>query len=779
MAKKRISSAVKANANAKTLRRIIILLAVLGVAIFLPLFYQLYQLQIVQYDTLQERAINQQTKDVEISSMRGSIYDKNGTILAMSASVHNVIISPRDIEADELDKDAIAAALAEILDKDKDDILARMERTNSAYELIARKVEEDVAEQVRAFISEYNAQVKEYNKTAKSDEQKSYCSSGLYLMPDTKRYYPYNNTAAQIIGFVDADNNGAYGIEALYDELLAGRTGRVVTARSGTGTELPFRYEDIYDAESGYNLNLTIDANIQRMAENTLAEGIEEFEVQEGAFCIVMNAKTGAILALANSPNYDLNSPWTISDSDTAAYLDTLTGDEYTQELGNAQYAQWRNKALSDTYEPGSTFKAVVLAMALEDGVISENDTFYCSGSVTIAGQVIRCSNRSGHGSQTLSEAVENSCNPAFIAIGQKIGATRFYDYLEDFGFLNVTGVDLQGEANSIIWSREDFSSAEGILSVATASFGQTLKVSPMQLITAAAAAVNGGHLMQPYVLDSITASDGTVLQQNEPNEVRQVVSEETSALVRQILENVVSQGTGKNAYVAGYRIGGKTGTSQKRDETSGNVIVSFLGVAPANDPEIIVLLAYDSPKPTVQGGNYTSRGFYISGGYMGASKAGPLIGEILDYMGIEKQYSTAELDTVDTLVPSLVGLSEESAAAALEEKGFTYRTVGEGDVVTAQVPTAGAAIPGGSRVVLYFGDAQPQESVTVPNVIGYGPDYAKQVLATEGLYIRMVGISGTYTTSTIANNQSIEAGTEVKPGTVIEVQFSDRSVTE
>ena len=781
MARKRITDETKARANTRTMRRIGGLMVVLGFLAFIPLFFTLYDLQITQHDELEKRAIDQQTKDVEVSASRGTIYDRNGDILAISASVHNVILSPRDIAANDLDKDRLANGLALILNMEPADILARMERTNSAYELIARKVEEDVATQVRALVADYNAEVEAYNNTVPKSERKIYCNSGLYLTPDTKRYYPKNELAAQVIGFVNAENVGAYGMEALYEAQLRGRSGRVVTARSGSGTELPFRYEDMFDPESGNNLHLTIDSTIQMFAEKTLAEGIEEFEVQNGAVCIVMNPKTAAILAFANTPNYDLNQPHAIEDDAMREYIETLEGDEKQGALAAAQYAQWRNKGLSDTYEPGSTFKTMVLAAALEEGVVNEHSTFNCSGSVTIAGYTIRCHKRDGHGAQTLYEAIEHSCNPALIAIGQKIGAEKFYDYLEAYGFLDLTNVDLQGEAGSIFWSRSEFTSANGLASLAAASFGQTFKVSPMQLITAAAASVNGGHLMQPYVLDSITDSNGAVIHQTQPVEIRQVISEETSAEVRMILEGVVGNkdGTGKNAYVAGYRIGGKTGTSQKRDEGSGTVTVSFLGFAPANDPEVIVLLLYDAPKPVVFGGNYTSRQWYIAGGSMAALKSGPLIANILDYMGIEKQYSTAELGTVDTLVPNVVGQSSATARDMLSAKGFDVRMVGDGETVITQVPAAGAAIPGQSRVILYFGDARPQETVTVPSVIGYGPEYARQVITNAGLYMRTTGLAGTYSAATVASGQSLVVGTEVKPGTVIEVNFSDKSLTD
>ena len=783
MAQDRHNQQPDRRANRTILGRTLFLMVIFGVVAFIPLFATLYDLQITRHDELEAKALDQQTSDVEVSASRGTIYDRNGQALAMSGTVYNVQFSPREVlsvQEDYAEKVAaaqegkgkmpatpeptnelIASGLAQILGLEKEDILKRLEKTWSMYEIIKSRIEPEEEAQVRQFIVDNGLQ------------------GCIYLPPTTKRYYPGSSLAAQVIGWVNwkNDNKGAYGMEAVYESELAGEAGRVVTAKNGIGTEMLYRYEDYYDATDGNNLNLTIDSTIQYYCERVLAEGIEKFEVQDGGFAIAMDPKTGAILAWANSPTYDLNDPWAITDPVLQEYLETVQNDPaagedaYQKALGQLQNQQWRNKAINDTYEPGSTFKSVVLAAALEEGVVTESDHFHCSGSVQVADNTIRCSKREGHGDQTLAQAVANSCNPAFIAIGNRLGADRFYDYLEDFGFLEKTGIDMQGEmdTSSLIWSREFFTGPYGESSLATASFGQRFNVTPIQMITAAAAVVNGGHLMKPYVVQSVTDQEGNTLSYTEPTEVRQVVSEETSERCRTILEGVVDGGTGKNARVAGYRIGGKTGSSETSEED--HTIVSFLGFAPADDPQVVILLAYDNPKPTGPNSNYTSGGWYISGGIMAASMAGELLGDILDYLGVEKSY-TAE---ADTLVPSVTGLSLADATSRLKSKNLSLRTVGDGDTVTAQIPASGASIPGGSQVVLYMGSEAPKEQVEVPDLSGKTLEAAQQAMNSVGLYLKATG-AAEYSASTIVSSQSEAPGAMVDPGTVVEVHFTDNA---
>ena len=778
-------------ANRTILMRSLFLMALFGVVVFIPLFFKLWQIQISQHDYYQELAVQQQTRDSTVTANRGTIYDSQGAVLAMSATVYNVQLSPKDLmETQETYREKVEDAqenggelpdypeptdqfvaenLAAILDLEVEDVMKHLENKNSQYEIIKKRVEPEESEAVQAFITE------------------NHLSHGIYLMPTSKRYYPKGSLAAHVIGWVNPNlgeaGEGAYGIEAQFEEELSGQTGRVVTAKDGVGTELLYRFEDYYDATDGNNLTLTIDATIQSYCESIIQEGVEQFDVQDGAFCLAMDPNTGAILGWANSPAYDLNDPWTITDPVLSQYLETVKNDPtaseeaYRTALGQVQNQQWRNKAINDTYEPGSTFKSIVLAAALEEGVVSESDHFFCTGVAQVegwTGDPIRCSDRDGHGDQDLAKAVANSCNPAFIEIGRRLGAEKFYNYLEDFGFLGPTGIDMQGESAinpvsaGLIWPRDSF----GTVDLAVASFGQRFQVTPLQLITAASAVVNGGHLMQPYVVSQITDADGNVLQHTEPTEVRQVISEQTSERCRAILEKVVDGGTGKNAAVEGYHIGGKTGSSQtlKGDD---HTIVSFLGFAPADDPQVVILLAYDSPKPMSPGSNYTEDLWYISGGNMAAIKAGELLEKILDYMGVEKTYSAS----ADVVVPNLTGLTEADATTSLKKNNLSIRVVGDGDTVTGQIPAKGASIPGGSEVVVYMGAEVPTDQVQVPNVIGLSVEQAKKKLEAQDLYLKASGASE-FGSSVVAYDQSVEAGTSVDRGTAIEVRFTDSTAS-
>ena len=770
-------------ANKVILQRSIFLMAVCGVLMFLPLIWTLWQICIVQHDYYQELAVRQQTRDVEVSAMRGDILDRNGNVLAMSATVYNLILSPRDVinsvdEKDYQNEDgvtdqtlyqaAVAAKKAAIVDGlcavlpqlDRADVEERMGR-DSAYQILARDLEREDSTAVREYISE--------NKL----------SACVYLTPSSKRYYPYSSLAAQVVGFVN-DNGGAYGVEALYDEELSGTVGRVVTAKANNGTEMPNGWSNYVDASDGSDVTLTIDVNIQQFAEQAVQQGIEAYNAQGGGICIVMDPDTGAILAHVSVPTYDLNQPGAVIDKSLSASLEALRGDPagtdeaYDQAVSDARFQQWRSKVVNDTYEPGSTFKAVVLAAALEEGVVSESDTFYCPGYTVVNGTRIACSDTSGHGSQTLREAVQNSCNPAFIEIGQRLGAEKFYEYFETFGMTEVTGVDLIGETKGLAWTEDYFTSAEGYLSLATASFGQRFTTTPIRMITAFAATINGGYLYQPYVVDRISDSEGNLIRQTEPTVVRQTVSEATSAHASEILESVVSEGTGGNAYVEGYRVGGKTGTSQTLVGEH-DYIVSFMGFAPADDPEVIVLLALYYPEWSH--GMYSTSGTYISGGQMAAPLVGQVIEETLEYMGVEREYTAEEANAADVEVPQLVGLSAADAKTRLERAGLGCRTVGDGDTVTGQIPARGTSIPGESQVVLYLGEEMPTEPVTVPDVTGKTLEGARAALAEAGLYMRASGVSTYYTSSTLAIDQSVQGGETAAPGTVIEVRFANNNV--
>ncbi len=749
--------------NRMMLRRTLFLLSVCGIAAFLVLGARLYQIQIVQHDEYEAAAIAQQVRETTVSAARGTIYDRNGVVLAMSAGVDTVYISPAEIERYDEDKEAIARGLSEILGVDYETILKKAGNTNSWYEVVARKVEEDVAEQVRQF---------------KSDG--GYV--GIKIESDTKRYYPNGSMAAHVIGFVGLDNTGLGGIESRYDSVLSGESGYVMRSTTAAGTDMLYSsYEDYVDARDGDSISLTIDAVIQNYVEKHLAQAVEDYDIQNGAAAICMEVDTGAILSMVSLGNFDLNDYQTIS-AEAEAEISSIaqSEDEYNELYALAQQQQWRNKAISDTYEPGSTFKIITLAMALEEGVVSENSSFYCGGSMNVLGRgtPLKCWKHGGHGSQTLTQAVQHSCNVAFVNIGQLVGEEKFYEYAEGFGFIErtadtsqqltaKTGIDLGGESGSIWWSEDVFCNPENLSQLAAASFGQTFNITPIQLITAVSACVNGGNLMKPYLVQSISDSEGNLISQTEPELVRKVISEDTSAAVCRILEQVVGdqvEGTGHNAYVAGYRIGGKTGTSTKTTkEISGEkeYIVSFIGFAPADDPEIAILVLLDDPS--------SESGIYISGGQMAAPVVGKMMADILPYLGVEPEYSDSELAAADRAVPDVSGMSLTEARSALTEAGLNCRVIGEGDTVTDQLPRAGAVIASGSEVLLYAGQSPSPVEETMPDLRGLSYEAAIEKLRGLGLYVT-AGNGVTDAQSELISGQSIAPGENVEHGTVIEV---------
>ena len=759
--------------NIMMLRRTRFLLIVCGILAFAVLGIKLFNVMIVHHDEYEKMAIDQQVRTTEITASRGAIYDTNGKILAMNASADTIFISPAEIVKNKEDPQLIARELSEILDVDYDKILAMTKNTDRWYEVVKRKVEPEVSEKVRAFKKENNL-------------------TGVKIEPDTKRYYPYGNLAAHVIGFVGQDNNGLYGLEQRYDSYLTGSAGRIIRATDNRGTDMLFvNYEDYYDETKGDDMNLTIDATIQYYLEKHLQQAVEDYDVQNGAAAIAMDPNSGAILGMVSLGNFDLNDYQKVSDKDQEAIDAETNPDKKAEMLSAAQTKQWRNKALSDTYEPGSTFKIITLAMALEEGVVNENSSFYCGGSTNVLGRTdpLKCWKTTGHGSQNLTQAIQHSCNVALVQIGQLIGARTFYKYAEAFGFLNLTsnvdsnltaktGIDMSGESGSIWWSQNTFYDPENLSQLAAASFGQTFTITPLQLITAVSACVNGGYLMKPYVVKSIVNSDGEAVVSNSPTVVRQVVSEQTSATVRQILEQVVGDpvdGTGKNAYVAGYRIGGKTGTSEKvaQDAAGGakEYIVSFIGFAPADDPQIMMLLTLSSAS--------NDTGTYRSGGNMAAPVASSIMAEILPYLGIEPTYSADELVGADHTVPNVVGLKHDEAAAKLKEEGFSCRTVGDGETVTDQTPLGGAIVPNNAEIILYLGAEKSTELCIVPNVVGDSAAAANRKLTDAGLIMSVSGATGGSSASVRAISQSETPGTEVAAGTGVRVQFSDSSVTD
>ena len=736
-------------ANRVIQTRSFVLMVLMGIVMFVLLFFRLFDLQITRHEELQSKAVNQQTRRTVVTASRGTIYDTAGNILAISSSAETIILSPLEINNALNDtenpvtwtKDSLAAGLAEILGKDAASIRKRMDNVKSQYELIQLRADEEVAAKVRAYVEE--------NKI-----------SGVHLVADTKRYYPYGSLAAQVIGFVGDDNTGLYGLEAYYEEELEGQSGLVISAKDQAENDMLYTYEQYFAAKNGSDLTLTLDTTIQYYLEKGLEAMTDKFSAANGASGIVMNAKTGGIMAMASYPNYDLNDFLTVSDQ---TLQERIERGEST--LAEMQLLQWRNKALNDTYEPGSTFKILTLSAALEEGVVDKTTTVNCGGSVNISGYTIHCSNKNGHGLQTLVQSVGNSCNPAFINYGLRIGNEKFYEYMRSFGLMNTTGIDLGGEAVGVFAADSSFTQ----LDLACYAFGQNFTVTPLTLISAQAACVNGGYLHTPYLVERITDSNGNVTYRHDSTPVRQVISEQTSATVRECLEYVVASGTGKNGQVAGYRIGGKTGTADKGQ--TGDVVVSFLCFAPADDPQVIMLITMDTPS--------RATGTYVSGGNMVAPTASTVMAEILPYLGIEPSYSAEELLGMDTTVPNVIGSTVEQAKEKLKERALSYKIVGDGDTITDQTPAGGAIIPGKSTVILYASAAKPTDKCVVPHLLGKTPSEANTAATAAGLLIRFSGTTGSESSAIRVLSQSIDEGTEVDAGTVITVQLGDTSVTD
>ena len=755
--------------NAMMLRRTLFLLIVCGIVAFAVLGLRLFKLQILDHDFYETAAIEQQVRETTVTAARGTIYDTNKKILAMSASVDNIYISPAEIKIYDEDPTLIAQGLSEILGVDYESILAKTANTKSWYQTISRKVEPEISDKVREFKNEHDLK-------------------GVKIEEDSKRYYPYSSLAAQVIGFVGSDNTGLSGVELYDNNMLTGVNGRIVRAKNAAGTDMLFtNFEDYYDAQDGEDVVLTIDSTIQYYVEKHLEQAVRDYDVQNGACAIAMDVNTGAILAMASLGNFDLNN-YQIVDEDAQAIIDAEADETKKQELLNkAQLLQWRNKAISDTYEPGSTFKIVTLSMALNEGVISTNDTFYCGGSVEVTGRTepVKCWKTTGHGSQTLTQALQHSCNVAFVNIGLRVGAEKFYDYCEAFGFFNSssdpdaqlsgkTGIDLGGESGSIWWSKNKFSNPNDKSELAAASFGQTFNITPLQLITAVSACTNGGYLMKPYLIKETLNSDGKSASKTEPTVVSQVISEQTSKTVCSLLEQVVgdkTEGTGKNAYVPGYRIGGKTGTSEKvaQDAAGGEkeYFVSFIGIAPIDNPKIAILVILDTPS--------TSTGIYISGGQMGAPTVGKMFTDILPYMGYQPQYSEDELTKVDKTVPDIEGMSSAEALSKAESSGLTARIIGTGATVTAQIPAANSVVAAGSQMIIYCDATPSAEMEVMPDLTGMTYSVAKQNLGGLALYVKASGPI-TDSTAVVVTNQSITAGTSVAHGTIVEVTVADTS---
>ncbi|MCD8180138.1 MAG: PASTA domain-containing protein [Firmicutes bacterium] len=720
--------------------------------------------QIIRGDELSEKAKAQQQGSSIITASRGSIYDRNGKVLAESASVNTLICNPEDIRENG-NADIIASELAPVLDMEEEEIKTIITKS-SRYQVIKKRISNEETEAVKQLLD------------SDVNEETAEAFTGIYFEDDSKRYYPFN-IAAHILGFTGYDNNGIQGIELTFDDELMGRNGSVETNQNADGTTLKEQQEEyLTSAAKGNDVVLTIDETIQHFLEKYLEEAVQEYELKEGGAGIVMNPKTGEILAMSTKPDFDSNSPYDIeqfqkyavdfeyeteeSDDPNATPSPTEDpenpSDEYIAAMRNKM---WWNKAISDTYEPGSTFKIITAAAALEENVVDLDSTFYCPGYKIVADRKISCANTNGHGAETFVEGVQNSCNPVFMELGLRLGSDKFMEYFTAFGLTEKTDVELGGESSSIYY-HDTMSEVD----IATSSFGQGFQITPIQLITAVSAVINGGERMQPHIVKEIRNSNG-VIKTYEPEVVSRVISEETSQTMREILESVVSlpTATGKNAYVKGYRIGGKTGTSEKGDRDEGKRIASFIGFAPANDPEIICLIILDEPQVENK-----------YGGTIAAPIAGELIEDILDYLGFEKQYTEDEEPDVKVEVPDVRDVSVDEAKTTIADSNLYVTVKGKGDTVVDQLPKPGVMLAEESTVILYTEEQEEEETVTVPNLIGMSVSDAKYTLELRGLNFEVAGAGHSEASGAYAVSQSVEAGEKVSPATVIGVEF--RQVT-
>lgn len=725
---------------------LILLILVLG---FGAAVLRLTYLTTIQSSELQESAVDLQLADTTVSAKRGTIYDANGNVLAESASVWQVVMSPVNFKNDK-QRQAAAKGLSEIFDLEYNDVLDDTKQ-QSHYVVVKRRIESDEREKVLELIDTLK---KDYN-----------CSGVIQLLDDYKRYYPKNSLASSVIGFTGSDDQGLEGIEYEYDSYLSGTPGRIITAQNARGTDMPFRYEQNVESEDGNNVYLTIDETIQSICEKYMQKGVEDNNVLNKGVCIAMDVNTGAILAMVTTDGYDLNNPYELSAKDKKKIKSTSKKKQAEAESA-ALSNMWRNKAVADTYMPGSVFKMCVASAALEENLVNEKTSFTCTGSISVEGETIHCSNISGHGTQNFVEVISNSCNPAFIQIGQMLGAGKFRQYYQGFGFSDKTGIDLPGEAEDSFWKEGKM----GGVDLAVASFGQNFTITPIQMITACAAVSNGGYVVQPHVVSKITDSKGNVIKTVDKKIKRQVISDDTSKKMNEYLEyNTERQGAAAG-YISGYKVAGKTGTTEKRGVTkfessfSEDYISSFCGYAPADDPQIAMLVFFDTPDGDAYYGSQVSSPVFIN-----------IMSEVLPYLDVKTSYTDEELGYVDASAGDYTGVSVDEAKTAVEADGFTATVKGNGSTVISQIPTVSSGLQKGGSIVLYTDSDSQSETVSVPSLIGLSPDEVNDVASAYGLN---VSFSGATTSSGTSSSQNIEAGTSVSPGTVITVSFADSSST-
>ncbi len=758
-------------------RRILLTGLLLGILAFVPVAVRLYQLMVESYDYYAALALRNQTRTTAVSAHRGDIYDRNMNILATSVSVENVYLDPHELKQSKADIHAVAAYLAPLLDREPAWIEEQAADLKKRYKQVGARIDEETASLIRQYINENEI-------------------SGIHLEPASQRIYPFGTLAAQVIGFTNAGGDGSEGVEASYDAWLKGSAGKVITTKGNNEMDMPFSYETYISSRSGCSLILTLDATVQACLEKQMAAAIDRYAVQNGAFGLVMNAKTGEILAMATLGSYDPNRYQEIADPETAArveqlrqdYLSKPEGTEefaaaktlYTDALNAARLKQWRNRVLSDGYEPGSTFKVLTMAAALDCGAIGLDTAFHCSGAEQIPGrsQLLHCWRSAGHGTEQTPQALQNSCNIAFAHIALKLGGERFYDYVETFGVLEKTGIDLAGESKGIFFDRSLVTETDkwGTASLTSGSFGQTFKITPLQLVRAIASVVNGGYLLEPYMVSEVVDADGNTVLKQEPTVTRRTISQETSETMCTLIKSVVTEGTAKNAAVAGFSIGGKTGTSEKIDVFDENgqrvldKIVSFVGIAPMEDPEYIVLVALDTPS--------RETGIYISGGVMAAPTVGAVMGDILPYLGVEQSWEESDPAGKKILMEDYNGLTADDAARKLKDKGLSVLFSGSGETVTAQIPAAGQIIPGGSQVLLYLEEEPGTRMVPVPDFSGMNRQQASDAAGKLGLHILVTG-NREITPGVTATVQSIPPETQVPVGTTITLEFTDTAARD
>lgn len=749
----------------------------LGILSFCAVAGMLVKLMLIDHNKYEEKAIRNQTRTTSVTASRGTVYDRNMNVLAASSSVENIFLDPLELEQNKVDVDALSNALARILDLDASWIKEQAADVKYRYKMLKRRQTQEICDQVREYISA--------NKII-----------GVHLEPDSMRYYPYGTLAAQLLGFTNTENVGSEGLESYYNSYLEGTAGAVITTKGNNETEMLYSYEKYYQASDGDSVVLTIDTTVQYYLEKQLQDAVDRYDVKNGAFGIVFDVNSGDIVAMSTLGSYDPNQYLEIYDTEkndelTQLYEEaaklpegsaerTAAFEAYNNAVAAARLKQWRNRCVSDGYEPGSTFKIITLASALDSGAVTLNDHFYCGGSEKFEGrsQTLSCWRLAGHGAETTAEALQNSCNIAFAHIGLQMGGDTMYDYCRAFGLMEKTGIDLPGESSGLFHSRERLADNAnyGTSYLISTSFGQTVKPTPIQLVRAIAAVVNGGYLLEPHVVSEVVDSDGNVVQKNSRTVVRQVISEETSKTMCQLIESVVTEGTAKNAQVVGYRIGGKTGTAEKTDQRdeNGNLtrdkIVSFVGIAPMDDPKYVVLVALDTPS--------SSSGYYISGGQMGAPTVAAIFEDILPYLGVEGEYSAEDMSRVAVRMPNVVGLTEAEANKRLEENYLNYRIIGDGDKIVSQIPAHGRELPGNSTVLLYTDDSMPTDQVTVPDLSGLTVAQANQALADCGLYMQAKGVDSS-ASYVIAAQQDIDPGVQVARGTMIVVTFIDTTATD